>query len=94
MTVCEFCDHYQRGECRIGLKLPKKMACHEFVPAIAQFCSDPKDFVNTNQIVGMARHFGFQKMELKKITLMAAKEESARGERERILKAAAIVTVI
>lgn len=92
MTVCEFCEHYLRGECRIGLTLPKKMACHEFSPGIAQFCSDPKDFVNTNQIVEMAKYFGFQKMELKKIRSMAAKEEGARGERERILKAAAIVT--
>jgi hypothetical protein len=92
MTVCEFCDHYQRGECRIGLNLPKKMACHEFSPGITQFCSDPRDFVNTNQIVEMAKYFGFQKMELKKIKLMATREESARGERERILKAAALVS--
>jgi hypothetical protein len=70
------------------------MACHEFLPGITQFCSDPKDFVNTNQIIEMARFFGFQKMELKKIGLMAAKEESARGERERILKSAAVVTVL
>ena len=90
MTVCEFCAHYQRGECRIGLNLPKKMACHEFRPAIEQFCSDPKDFASANQIVEMAKYFGFQKMELKKITVMATKEESARADRERMLKAAAI----
>ena len=70
------------------------MACGEFLPNIEQFCSEPKDFVNTNQIVEMARFFGFQKMELKKITLMATKEENARTEREQILKAAAIVTAL
>jgi uncharacterized protein (UPF0335 family) len=94
MTVCEFCEHFERGECHLGLKLPKKMACGEFLPNIEQFCSEPKDFVNTNQIVEMARFFGFQKMELKKITLMATKEENARTERERILKAAAIATAL
>ena len=94
MTVCEFCDHFERGECQVGLKLPKKMACGEFLPGIEQFCSEPKDFVNTNQIVEMARFFGFQKMELKKIKLMATREENARTERERILKAAAIGTAL
>jgi len=94
MTVCEFCDHYRRGECSLGLKLPKKMACHEFLPSMEQFCSDPKDFVSTNQIVEMAKFFGFNKMELKKIMLMAATEESARAERERILKAGAIVAAL
>lgn len=82
MTVCEFCDHYQRGECRLGLNLPKKMACVEFLPGIGQFCSDPRDFVNTNQITKMAQFFGFQKTELKKIRLMASREESARTQRE------------
>ena len=70
--------------------LPKKMSCREFRPGIDQFCSDPKDFVNANQIVEMAKFFGFEKLELKKIKLMATKEESAREERE-LLKAAATV---
>jgi hypothetical protein len=91
MTVCEFCHHYQRGECGLGLNLPKKMSCNEFRPGLDQFCSDPKDFVTANQIVEMAKFFGFQKMELKKIQSMATNEERERGERERILKAAALV---
>jgi hypothetical protein len=82
MTVCEFCDHYQKGECRLGLNLPKKMACVEFLPGIDRFCSDPKDFVNTSQITEMAQFFGFQKTELKKIRMMATREESARTERQ------------
>ena len=94
MTVCEFCEHYQRGECRLGLKLPKKMACAEFLPGIDQFCSDPKDFVNSSQIIQMASYFGFQKMELKKIKLMATREETARAEQERINRSAAIITAI
>jgi hypothetical protein len=94
MTVCEFCEHYQRGECGLGLNLPKRMTCVEFLPGIEEFCSDPKDFVNANQIIEMARFFGFQKVELKKITRMASKEESARADRQRILKAAALVAAL
>ena len=94
MTVCEFCEHYQRGECALGLNLPKRMTCVEFLPGIEEFCSDPKDFVNASQIIEMAKFFGFQKVELKKITLMATKEESARADRQRILKAAALVTAL
>ena len=94
MTVCEFCDHFIRGECRLGLKLPKKMTCVEFLPVINQFCSDPKDFVNSSQIIQMASFFGFQKMELKKIKLMATREETARTERERIDKLETVVTAL
>ena len=82
MTVCEFCKHYQRGECRLGLKLPKAMACREFVPGIEQFCSEPKDFVDVAQIVQMATYFGFRKMELKKIKLMASGAEGARTQKK------------
>lgn len=82
MTVCEFCKHYQRGECRLGLNLPKGMACREFVPGIEQFCSEPKDFVDVAQIVQMATFFGFRKMELKKIKLMATGAESARTQKQ------------
>ena len=81
MTVCEFCKHYRRGECQLGLNLRKTMTCHEFCPAMEQFCSDPGDFVGTSQIIEMATFFGFQKSELKKITLMATQEERARAQR-------------
>ena len=77
MIVCEFCLQYtQDGKCRLGLNIPKSMSCREFVPGIEKFCADPKDFVNQNQIVQMATFFGFQRVELKKIKLMAAGEEN------------------
>jgi hypothetical protein len=57
------------------------MTCREFCPEMEQFCSDPVDFVGTSQIIQMATFFGFQKTELKKITLMATQEERARAQR-------------
>jgi hypothetical protein len=77
MIVCEFCLHHtQDGKCQIGLDLAKGMTCREFTPGIEKFCADPKDFVSQNQIIQMATFFGFQRVELKKIRLMAAGEES------------------
>jgi hypothetical protein len=81
MIVCEFCQHYQKAACRLGLNIPKTMSCREFSPSMAQFCSNPKDFVNPDQIIQMARFFGFQRTELKKITLMAGEEEKLRGQK-------------
>jgi hypothetical protein len=79
MIVCEFCSHYgPDGKCKLGLNLAKGMTCREFEPGIEKFCADPKDFVSPNQIVEMATFFGFQKMELKKVKLMAAREQGAR----------------
>jgi hypothetical protein len=54
------------------------MSCREFEPALEKFCSDPKDFVNHAQIVQMATFFGMRGSELKKVNLMAAREESSR----------------
>jgi hypothetical protein len=54
------------------------MTCREFGPTLEQFCSDAKDFVDPKQIVQMATYFGIKGPELKKIKLMAAKEESIR----------------
>jgi hypothetical protein len=77
MIVCEFCLHHtQDGKCKLGLNIPKGMSCREFAPGIEKFCADPKDFVSQNQIIQMATFFGFQRVELKKIKLMAAGEES------------------
>jgi hypothetical protein len=81
MIVCEFCQHYQKAACRLGLNLPKAMSCREFGPSMEQFCSNPKDFVDPGQIIQMARFFGFQRTELKKITLMAAEEERLRAQK-------------
>ena len=79
MIVCEFCAHYQPdGKCGLELNIPKGMSCHGFGPVMEKFCSNPKDFVNPNQIVQMATFFGMKGMELKKVKLMAAREESTR----------------
>jgi hypothetical protein len=76
MIVCEFCLHYSAGgKCALGLNIPKGLSCREFDPTLEKFCSDPKDFVSQNQIIQMATFFGFQRMELKKIKVMAASEE-------------------
>lgn len=77
MIVCEFCLQYrQDGQCGLGLNIPKGMGCHEFEPGMERFCSDPKDFVSPRQIVEMATFFGIKGRELKKVRLMAAREES------------------
>jgi hypothetical protein len=54
------------------------MSCREFGPSLERFCSDPKDFVNPRQIIQMATFFGVKGTELKKIKLMADREESTR----------------
>lgn len=79
MIVCELCLHYQSdGECRLGLKIPKAMSCRDFGPGIEKFCSNPKDFVSSTQIVEMATYFGMKGTELKKVKLMASRAETAR----------------
>jgi hypothetical protein len=54
------------------------MSCQEFGPTMEKFCSDPKDFVDKRQIIEMATFFGMKGTELKKVKLMASREESAR----------------
>lgn len=79
MIVCEFCTQYgQDGKCGLGLNIPKGMGCREFDPGMEGFCSNPKDFVNPRQIVEMAKFFGIKGMELKKVKLMATREEGMR----------------
>jgi hypothetical protein len=79
LKVCDFCTQYRLdGGCRLGLNTPKAMSCREFEPSLEKFCSDPKDFVNAAQVVQMATFFGMKRSELKKVNLMAAREESAR----------------
>ena len=80
MIVCDFCSQYrQDGSCRLGLKIPKGMGCRAFEPSFERFCSDPKDFVSPAQIVQMASFFGMKGSELKKVKLMASREESDRS---------------
>ena len=81
MKVCEFCLHYQPDEqCGLGLKIPKTMSCREFGPGINKFFAKPSDYVSPNQIIQMAMYFGIKGSELRKVKLMAAKEESTRLE--------------
>ena len=56
------------------------MGCREFAPSLERFCSESKDFVGRAQIVEMATFFGMKGSELKKVNLMASREESARTE--------------
>jgi hypothetical protein len=56
------------------------MSCREFGPSLEKFCSEPKDFVSHTQIVQMATFFGMKGSELRKVNLMAAREESARSQ--------------
>jgi hypothetical protein len=79
MIICEFCSQYQKdGQCGFGLTIPKGMSCREFGPSLEKFCSNPNDFVNPRQLIQMATFFGIKGMELKKVKLMAAREESTR----------------
>jgi hypothetical protein len=72
MIICDFCVQLSAdGSCRVGLKIPKTMKCREFAPGMEKFCADPVDFVSPNQIVEMARFFGLDKTELKKVKMIA-----------------------
>jgi hypothetical protein len=79
MIICEFCSQYRpSGECAFGLNLAKGMGCREFDPRIENFCSDPNDFVSGSQIIQMANFFGIKGAELKKVKLIATREEARR----------------
>jgi len=72
MIICDFCLHHSpQDACRIGLNIPKTMKCSEFAPGIDKFCAKPSDFVSPNQILEMARFFGLERTELKKVKIMA-----------------------
>jgi hypothetical protein len=66
------------GKCALGLSIPKRMGCREFQPGVEKFCSNPNDYVSPQQIVEMSTYFGIKGIELKKIKLMIAREESSR----------------
>ena len=74
MIICDFCVHHSNGSCRLGLNIPKTMRCREFAPGMEKFCADPADFVSPNQIVEMARFFGIDKAELKKVKVIAERK--------------------
>jgi len=41
------------------------------------FCANPKDFVDSNQIIEMATFFGMKGTELKKVKQMAIRAENS-----------------
>ena len=72
MIICDFCRLLsQERACRIGLNIPKTMKCRQFAPGIEKFCANPTDFVSPVQIIDMARFFGLEKAELKKVKVIA-----------------------
>ena len=80
MIICDLCSHYApNNECTLDLRLPKGMSCPDFGPTLEKFCADPKDFVGERQISEMATYFGMKGSELKKVRLMASREEGARA---------------
>ena len=78
MIVCDLCTHYRAsGTCELELKIPKGMSCREFCPSLQNFCDNPNDFVDSNQVIGLATFFGMKGTELKKVKAMAARAENA-----------------
>ncbi len=72
MSICDFCLQFESGgQCKLGLKLPKRMSCREFGPTLDKFCSNPNDFVDPRQLVQMATYFGMKGPELRKVQAMA-----------------------
>lgn len=79
MKICEFCLNFEPdGTCRLGLPIPKSMTCREFGPTLDKFCSNPNDFVDPRQIVQMSTFFGIKGPELRKIKVMATREQNIR----------------
>ena len=80
MILCEFCLQFQDdGQCSSGLRIPTRMSCREFDPGVEKFCSNPSDFTGVRQIIQMATYFGIKGNELKKVKVIAAREEQARA---------------
>ena len=80
MTICDFCLlHSRESACRLGLNTPKTMKCREFAPGIDRFCAKPSDFVNPNQIIEMAKFFGLERTELKKVKIIAERTGAAEA---------------
>lgn len=80
MLICEFClERAENGQCRLGLRIPQKMSCRDFQPGLEKFCAKPEDFVDSAQILQMAKYFGLKGTELKKINLMVRRETELRS---------------
>ena len=68
-----------------GSEHTQKHGSPEFDPGIEKFCSKPDDFTNAGQIIQMATYFGIKGMELKKVKIMAAREEETRARLKVLL---------
>lgn len=78
MIICDFCKHFREdGKCGLDLKVPSGMSCRDYHPTLEKFCSNPGDFVNSSQVVDMAKFFGMKGTELKKVKLMGTSVESS-----------------
>ena len=78
MIICDFCVHYRQDRrCQLGLNIPKGMSCAGFEASLKEFCSNPGDTVSADQIIKMATFFGVKRTELKKVRLMALREEKS-----------------
>ena len=78
MIICDFCLNYRQDrKCQLGLNIPKGMSCSEFDASLKEFCSNPNDVVSADQIIKMATFFGVKRTELKKVRLMALREEKS-----------------
>jgi hypothetical protein len=83
MIICDFCLHYRQDlKCQLGLNIPKGMTCGQFDASLKEFCSNPNDAVSADQIIKMATFFGVKRTELKKVRLMALREEKSFATRE------------
>ncbi|HZS44455.1 MAG TPA: hypothetical protein VFC63_05090 [Blastocatellia bacterium] len=87
MIICDLCLQLEAsGRCGLGLRLPKTMRCHDFQPGIEKFCAKPSDFAGQAQITQMATYFGVKGQELKKIMLIASKEDALRANHNSVLE--------
>jgi hypothetical protein len=81
MSICEFCVRQSAdGSCRLGLNVPKTMRCREFEPGMEKFCANPADFAGPAQILEMARFFGLNGKELKKVKIVVERRVVERAE--------------
>jgi hypothetical protein len=81
MNICDFCLHRsQEASCNLGLNMPKTMRCREFAPGMQKFCAKPSDFVSVEQILEMAKFFGLEKTELKKVRVIAERRVLEGGQ--------------
>jgi hypothetical protein len=71
MILCELCKLQSANlSCTLGNKIPKKMKCEDFTPAIDRICATPADYARKDQVYQMAVFFGLKGKELKRVQAM------------------------